>query len=294
MDAAAWMAAASGIPPFIIGATVVSVATTLPEILVSLIAALSGHTEMAAGNAIGSVTANTALILALSVIFLPGRIDRVRYLPKTLLLIAGLLTLWAMGLSGVLTPPGSMGLFVLFVLFVCENLYSAKAERRGDTEAAVTADRRTVVKNLLFFLLGAGEIILGSRLLVDNGTLIARDILHIDERIVSLTMVAVGTSLPELVTAIGAIIKRRAAITAGNILGANIIDVLLILPLCALSQGGTLAVSRSTLWIDLPFCLLATLVTLVPTVIRGRFSRVQGFLALALYLMYILFLFLSY
>ncbi|WP_407386004.1 calcium/sodium antiporter [Ruminococcus sp.] len=294
VDAAAWMAAASGIPPFIIGATVVSVATTLPEILVSLIAALSGHTEMAAGNAIGSVTANTALILALSVIFLPGRIDRVRYLPKTLLLIAGLLTLWAMGLSGVLTPPGSMGLFVLFVLFVCENLYSAKAERRGDTEAAVTADRRTVVKNLLFFLLGAGEIILGSRLLVDNGTLIARDILHIDERIVSLTMVAVGTSLPELVTAIGAIIKRRAAITAGNILGANIIDVLLILPLCALSQGGTLAVSRSTLWIDLPFCLLATLVTLVPTVIRGRFSRVQGFLALALYLMYILFLFLSY
>ncbi len=293
VDAAAWMAAASGIPPFIIGATVVSVATTLPEILVSLIAALSGHTEMAAGNAIGSVTANTALILALSVIFLPGRIDRVRYLPKTLLLIAGLLTLWAMGLSGVLTPPGSMGLFVLFVLFVCENLYSAKAERRGDTEAAVTADRRTVVKNLLFFLLGAGEIILGSRLLVDNGTLIARDILHIDERIVSLTMVAVGTSLPELVTAIGAIIKRRAAITAGNILGANIIDVLLILPLCALSQGGTLAVSRSTLWIDLPFCLLATLVTLVPTVIRGRFSRVQGFLALALYLMYILFLFIK-
>ena len=291
VDAASWMAAASGIPPFIIGATVVSVATTLPEIIVSVMAATSGQADMAAGNAIGSVTANTSLILALSIIFLPGKIDRIRCLPKTLLLLAGIVTLWAMGLSGALTPLGSMGLFLLFVVFIAENIHSAKIERRSDTDSMVIADRKTAVKNILLFLLGAGEIIIGSRLLVDNGTLIAQDILHIDERIVSLTMVAVGTSLPELVTAIGAIVKRRAAITVGNILGANIIDIILILPLCALAQGGTLAVSSSTLWVDLPFCLLAAIITLVPTIIRRRFSRVQGIVMLSLYIAYIVLLF---
>lgn len=291
VDAASWMAAASGIPPFIIGATVVSVATTLPEIIVSVMAAMSGQADMAAGNAIGSVIANTALILSLSIVFLPGRIERIRCLPKTMLLIAGIVTLWAMGLSGMLTPLGCMGLFLLFVVFIAENLHSAKIERHGDTEDLVTADRKTAVKNILLFLLGAGEIIIGSRLLVDNGTLIAQDILHIDERIVSLTMVAVGTSLPELVTAVGAIVKRRAAITVGNILGANIIDVLLILPLCALSQGGTLPLSRSTLWVDLPFCLIAVIITLVPAIIRRRFSRVQGIVMLSLYFAYIVLLF---
>lgn len=291
VDAASWMAAASGIPPFIIGATVVSVATTLPEVIVSLMAALSGQADMAAGNAVGSVTANTALILALSIVFLPEKIDRLRYLPKTLLLIAGIVTLWAMGLSGVLTPLGCMGLFLLFVVFIAENLHSAKIERHSDTDPSVNAAGGAVIKNVLLFLIGAGEIVVGSRLLVDNGTLIARDIMRIDERIVSLTMVAVGTSLPELVTAVGAIIKRRASIAAGNILGANIIDILLILPLCALVQGGTLIMSNGTLWIDLPFCLLSAIITLVPTIIRGRFSRAQGIVMLSLYLLYTVLLF---
>ena len=141
-------------------------------------------------------------------------------------------------------------------------------------------------KNILFFLLGAAAIILGSRLLVDNGTVIARDILCIDERVISLTMVAVGTSLPELVTAVSAIIKRKASLTVGNILGANIIDMLLILPLCAAAQGGTLPVSRSTVWLDLPFCLISAAILLIPALVRGRFCRAQGVCALSLYLMY--------
>ncbi|MBQ3329914.1 MAG: calcium/sodium antiporter [Ruminococcus sp.] len=290
VDAAAWMAAASGVPPFVIGATVVSVATTLPEILVSVMAALRGQADMAAGNAIGSVTANTALILALSIIFLPRPIDRSRFLPKALILIAAILLLWLSGLSGWLTPIGSMGLFILFVVFVYENIRSARAEPTG-TADEISTDRKTVVKNILWFLIGAGEIVLGSRLLVDNGTLIARDVLHIDERIVSLTMVAVGTSLPELVTAVSAIVKRQPAITAGNILGANTIDILLILPLCALTQGGVLPLSRGTLWLDLPFCLLAAIITLVPALVKKRFLRVQGVAALSLYLIYLALLF---
>lgn len=290
VDAASDIAALSGIPPFLIGATVVSFATTLPEILVSVTAAFNGQADMAAGNAIGSVTANTAMILALSVIFLPGAVDRSRVLPKSVLLIAAILVLWLSGLCGYLTPVGSLGLLLLFGVFVFENITSAKHDisSDGDESAVHTA---SLPKNVLFFLLGAGEIILGSRLLVDNGTLIATDVLYISERIVSLTMVAVGTSLPELVTAISAIIKRKGSLTVGNILGANIIDTLLILPLCSLTQGGVLPLSRSTVLIDLPFCLLSVIVLLVPALIRGRFSRLQGIFSLLLYLVYTALLF---
>lgn len=292
VDAAAWMAAASGIPPFVIGATVVSVATTLPELIVSLIAAMNGQAEMAAGNAIGSVTANTALILGLSIVFLPGKIERIRFLPKTVLLILSVLLLWMTGLSGYLTPIGSMGLLLLFGIFLYENIRSAKEERQDDTPC-VAPDRRSAVKNLFLFVLGAAMIILGSRLLVDNGTVIARDLLKIDERIVSLTMVAVGTSLPELVTAVSAIAKGRGAITLGNILGANIIDTLLILPACSLVQGGVLTLSRGTLWVDLPVCFAAVLITLVPALVKGRFYRVQGMAAMGLYILYTVLLFVT-
>ena len=284
------MAAASGVPPFVIGATVVSVATTLPEMIVSVMAAMAGETDMAAGNAVGSVTANTALILALSIIFLPGPIDRIRTLPKTLLLTAAVVLLWVTGLSGYLTPIGCMGLFLLFIVFIAENLRSAVNAEGDEAGESVTPARRTAVKNVCLFLLGAGEIILGSRLLVDYGVILSRDVLHIDERIISLTMIAIGTSLPELVTAVSAIVKKRGAITVGNILGANIIDTLLILPLCAIVQGGVLPMSRGTLWVDLPFCLLAVLITLLPAVIKKRFYRVQGIVALVLYTLYMAFL----
>ncbi len=291
VDAAVWMASASRIPPFIIGATVVSLATTLPEIIVSLIAAWQGQTDMATGNAVGSVTANTALILSFSLLLRPEPIDRARLMPKAFLQIAAVLTLWFSGISGWLTPFGCVGMLILFGFFVYENLRCARSERRGDIATGVTVNRNTLIRNLLLFVIGAGEIIIGSRLLVDNGTLIARDILRIDERIVSLTMVAIGTSLPELVTAISAVIKKSGSLAVGNILGANIIDLLLILPLCALSRGGILPLSRGTIWIDIPFCLLITLIMLVPALVKRRFYRWQGAVSLSLYLLYTILLF---
>lgn len=293
VDAAVWMASASRIPPFIIGATVVSLATTLPEIIVSLMAAWQGQTEMAAGNAVGSVTANTALILSLSVLLQPEPVDRRRLLPKALLLIGAAVTLWCTGIPGYLTPFGCVGMLALFGVFVYENIRSAKSERNREMIEEVVVNKRALIRNILFFVIGAGEIILGSRLLVNNGTMIARDILHIDERIVSLTMVAVGTSLPELVTTVSAVVKRRSALAVGNILGANIIDLLLILPLCALSQGGVLPLGSGTLWVDIPFCLLTILIMLIPALIKRRFSRWQGAAALLLYILYTVLLFVA-
>ena len=290
VDAASWIASVSGIPQFIIGATIVSLATTMPEILVSVMAAASGSVEMATGNAIGSVTANTGMILAVSILFMPAVIDRRKYMTKSLIFLGAIVLLWLLSLGGQLTVVGAVVMMCLFIFFIYENVSEAKKELGAKNDQKAPSDTKTVVKNIVLFIVGAAGIVVGSRLLVDNGTIIATDILHIDERIVSLTMVAIGTSLPELVTTVTAIAKKQSALSVGNIVGANIIDMILILPLCSFILGGSLPVAWSTLWVDLPISFLVAVITIVPALISGRFRRWQGAVTLAVYAGYIVYL----
>lgn len=290
VDAATWIAKISGIPTFIIGATVVSIATTLPEIIVSILAACQGSVDMAIGNAIGSVTANTGLILGISIIFMPVVINRKKYLPKTLLLLLAIVLLFLLSITGNLTVAGSIVLFCVFIVFIFENVNEGRKEIGNNVDESVPKDRKTIIKNICLFIVGALCLFLGSRLLVDNGTVIAQDIFGVPERIVSLTLVAVGTSLPELVTTITAIIKKESALSVGNIVGANIIDMLLILPICALISGGTLPVSASTLYIDIPVSLLVAVITLVPAMIKKKFMRWQGILSVIVYICYVIYI----
>ena len=290
VDAATWIAEVSGIPHFIVGATVVSLATTLPEIIVSLMAAAEGSAEMAVGNAIGSVTANTGMIFAISILFMPAVIVRRKYLPKSLIFIGSIVLLWLLSLSGELTVIGAVAMMALFLFFIWENISEAKKELgSGETEKAPT-DRRSIIKNIALFILGAAGIVIGSRLLVDKGTIIATDILGVPERIVALTMVAIGTSLPELVTTITAIAKKQSSLSVGNIIGANIIDMILILPLCSFVLGGSLTVAQSTLWIDLPISLAVAIIALVPALVSKKFQRWQGAACLTVYAGYIAYL----
>lgn len=304
VDAASWIAEVSGIPHFIVGATVVSLATTLPEIIVSVMAAANGAgylaagnaaaangaVEMATGNAIGSVTANTGMILGISIVAMPAVIERKKYLPKSIIFIGSIILLWALSLSGELSMVGAFIMMAVFILFIFENVSEAKKEMGAGTTEKVPADKKTVFKNIALFIIGAAGIVIGSRLLVDNGTVIATDILGIPERVVSLTMVAIGTSLPELVTTITAIAKKQSALSVGNIVGANIIDMILILPLCSFVLGGSLPVAWSTLWIDLPISLAVAVICLVPALIRGKFMRWQGIASLAVYAGYVVYL----
>ena len=290
VDAATWIAEVSGIPQFIIGATIVSLATTLPEIIVSVMAAAEGSAEMAVGNAIGSVTANTGMILMISILFMPAVIARRKYLPKSLILVGAIILLWALSLSGELTVIGAVALLALFLFFIGENITEAKKELGTGAAEKVPTDRKSIIKNIILFILGTAGIVIGSRLLVDKGTVIATDILGVPERIVALTMVAIGTSLPELVTTITAIAKKQSSLSVGNIIGANIIDMILILPLCSFVLGGSLPVADSTLWIDLPVCLGVALIALAPALISGKFRRWQGAAGLSVYAGYIAYL----
>lgn len=289
VDAASWIAETLHIPKFIIGATIVSLATTLPELLVSLIAAAEGSVDMAVGNAVGSVTANIGLIFAILLAAAPPLITRKQLAPKGILMLAAAALLWVLSLNGSLTVLASLGLLVIFALFIWENIASGKKEMQDSAAEKVHNDKKTVIVNIVKFVLGAAGIVIGARLLVDNGTAIAVS-LGVEQRIISLTMVAIGTSLPEFVTTITALVKKQGSLSVGNILGANIIDMTLILPLCAVISGGSLPISATSLSLDMPLCLGVGLLAVLPTLISGKFRRWQGIVMLVIYAAYIVLL----
>lgn len=289
VDAASWIAEVSGIPKLIIGATVVSLATTLPEMLVSVMAATQGKVDMSIGNAVGSVTANIGLIMAISLIFMPGVIKRKDYLLKSVLMILAAAIIVACGFFGKVTIPFCIVLLLIFGCFLFENISSAKRNMLSENEKsgdAALREKKTVVINIAKFVFGAAGIVIGADMLVDNGSEMAR-LFGISERIIGVTLVAVGTSLPELITTLTAIAKKQSALSVGNILGANILDLTLIMPLSALISGKSLPVSTNSAMVDLPACLLVGLIAVVPSMIRSKYTRVQGFVLLAVYIAYL-------
>lgn len=291
VDAASWIAEVSGIPKLIIGATIVSLATTLPELLVSVMAAAQGKVDMSIGNAVGSVTANIGLIMAISVLCMPGIAKRGDYLRKSVLMLLAAALIVVSGLQGRMGTVIAAAMIVIFAVFMGDNILEAKhsmsATRTDSTReiARPRPDRREIIINIVKFVVGTVGIVWGADLLVDNGSELARFI-GISERIIGVTVIAVGTSLPELITTITAIVKKESSLSVGNILGANIIDLTLILPISALVSGQALPIASASAMLDLPACLLVGGVALVPTMFTQKFSRVQGVLMLAIYITY--------
>lgn len=290
VDAASWIAEVSGVPKLIVGATIVSLATTLPEMLVSVMAAAQKKVEMSIGNAVGSVTANIGLIMAISLLCMPAVIKRKDYLLKSILMLLATGIIVAGGFYGNITLPFCLPLLVIFVIFIWENVKTALASIKNggeqEEEKRGTPSRNEVLVNLIKFVVGAIGIVVGARLLVDNGSLLAV-YAGVDERVIGVTLVAVGTSLPELVTTVTAVMKKQSSLSLGNILGANILDLTLILPLSALVSGKALPVTAAAAKIDLPVCLLVGLIAVVPALIVSKFKRYQGVALLAVYICYV-------
>lgn len=289
VDAASWMAEVSGIPKLIIGATVVSLATTLPEMLVSVMAAARGSVDMAIGNAVGSVTANVGLIMAISLICMPAVIRRGDYLMKSALMLAAAGLIVVSGAAGETGTAVSAALMAVFFLFLWENVSSARKAMKvsgEDNGRKKISGRKEVTANLLKFAVGAVGIVWGADLLVDNGSALA-SMIGIPERVIGVTIIAVGTSLPELITTITAIVKKQSSLSVGNILGANIIDLTLILPLSSLVSGKALPIAETSARLDLPACLLVGCIAVIPAMIREKFQKWQGMLLLAVYAAYL-------
>ena len=316
VDAASKLSEILGIPKYVIGATIVSFATTMPEIIVSVAAALDGHSAMAIGNAVGSVSANTGIILALSLFFLPVAIKREEYLFKNSLYIGTLLLLLISFKDRIFDRADCLLLLLAGILFLVENVKNAVCKKevsnskrkKEDTilhkkiQAGKSGEKkvknkrskwkekqRSIWETFFWFCIGAVCIVAGSELLVHSACKIA-EILHISEDIISVTIVAMGTSLPELVTTVTAILKKESSLSVGNIIGANMIDSAFILPICTLLSGEKLPVSLQMAQIDMPLCIIISVLALFPMLIRQKIKRRDGILVFSIYAGYLLYI----
>lgn len=283
VDSASWFAEATGIPKFVVGATVVSFATTLPELLVSVRAAMNGSAQLAIGNAIGSVTANTTLIMGVSLVAMAGVVSRKSFSLKGGLLLAAIIGLTVLSLGGLLPTWSAYILWAIFLIFMISNVIEGKQGAENDTIDA--HEKKQIPSKIFFFVIGTASIVFGAEFLVSSGKTIASSI-GISETIIGFTVIALGTSLPEFVTTLTAIRKKESSLSVGNIIGANIIDTTLILPLCAVINGTALPVERVNLTFDFPVCIAACAVAIVPTIIMGKFKKWQGYALLAIYVSY--------
>ncbi|MDD6424478.1 MAG: calcium/sodium antiporter [Subdoligranulum variabile] len=287
VDGASALARRFHLPELLIGATVVSIGTTLPEVMVSTMSALSGHGEIAYGNAIGSVICNAALIAAITIAVRPGKVD-----PKTLKIpvlfffaAAAVYCVAAYGF-GKFTRPMGLIMLAMFVAYMAANVIQMKnvpAEQHDDEEEAMP-----LPKMLVLLVAGAVLIAVGANLLVDNGTLIAQA-LGVPESVIALTFVALGTSLPELVTAITSLIKGHSDLSLGNVVGANVFNLVLVsgvsitLAPFTVPQSATIFGMNSSLVLELPVMLAVMVLLTVPALLKGKLSRVQGVALLVIY-----------
>lgn len=287
VDAASWIAEAFRIPKFIIGATIVSLATTLPELIVSTTATAQGSLGLAIGNAVGSVNGNLGLIMGISIVCLPSMMKRTQFAVKGILMILASVLLYLFSMQGQLGIVGSICMLLVFAFFLFLNVKEARASMADEPAAGdVTHTQAQKWPMLCRFILGTAGIVIGAQLLVTYGSEIAR-LVGVPESVIGVTLVAIGTSLPELVTTITAIRKKQAALSIGNIIGANIIDLTVILPVCAVISGGSLPILPQTIRLDLPVCIGFCLLSILPAIISGRFRRAQGVVMLLCYAAYV-------
>lgn len=371
VDGATGIAQRFHIPEILIGATVVSIGTTLPEVMVSSMSSAQGSGSMAYGNAIGSIICNTALIAALTIAIRPAKADKKALrVPVLVFFIAAAFYAFVSYFFGEFSRWVGIVLLVGFVIYMTILVIQAFKERSPKEEInkelvldvlddEVTEDKQSspgdfiglllvgvtliaaqviflfngnsigviaegasfgdimmaylivgilgailllmgIIKaisrgsfkilnsNVIFIVIGAIVIAIGASLLIDNGTIIAKS-LGVPETVIGLTFVALGTSLPELVTAVTALVKGHSALSLGNIIGANIFNLVLVSGMAitispfAVPAEKTISGMNASLIIDLPLVFAVMGILTIPTLFKGKLSRWQGIVLLALY-----------
>ncbi len=298
VDGATGLARRFRLPDIIVGATVVSIGTTLPEVMVSVTGALEGQGAMAYGNAIGSIICNTALISGISIAWNPGPVS-VKTMKMPVIFFFCSAALYAVAAYWLGEFPRWLG-FVLLGIFVVYMYITVrqglKNPEQAHEEAEEGAKERALWLELLLLIGGAALIAVGARLLVDNGTIIAEK-LGVPQTVISLTFVALGTSLPELVTTITSLKKGHASLGIGNVIGANIFNLVLVsgtsvaLAPFEVPAEKLLAGMNASLVLDIPLMFGVMALMTVPALLTKKLGRWQGIVLLCIYAAFCLFQF---
>ncbi len=290
VDGAAGVARRFHIPELLIGATVVSIGTTLPEVMVSATSALEGHGEIAYGNAIGSIICNTALIAAITIAARPGKVDdKALRTPLAFFFVSAAIFAGVAYTTGAFTRFIGLLFLAMFAVYMVVTVLQMKRSPAAGGEETGTAEReRPFWQELVLLVGGAAIIAVGARLLVDNGIVIASS-LGVPESVIALTFVALGTSLPELVTAITSLIKGHSSLSLGNIIGANLFNIVLVsgasiaLSPFSIPQSSLFLGHNSSLVLEIPVMFLVMLLMSVPALTKKRLFRTQGIALLLIY-----------
>ncbi|WP_305042028.1 calcium/sodium antiporter [Geoalkalibacter sp.] len=275
-----------GVRPLIVGMTVVAFATSMPELMVSLLAAVKGSSDMAAGNIIGSNIANIGLILGIAALLLPMAVGRATLTREIPFMIGASLLVYVFCLDGVLSFVNGLVLFLFLLVFLAYCIKTARVKVPYELDVASEAGGKGQGRrrNLLFIALGMVGLGVGAELMVRSAVIIATA-LGISELVIGMTVVAVGTSLPELAASVVSAWKGEMDLSVGNVIGSNIFNVLFVLGVCPMIRP--LSVDPSVLRFELPV-MLAFSVALIPLLWSGRkLDRPRGALLLVAYLLFI-------
>ena len=292
VDGATGIAKRFNLPDIVVGATVVSIGTTLPEVMVSTTGALAGSGAMAYGNAIGSIICNTALIAAISITCNPGPVNvKSMKTPAIFFFASAALYCFASYVLGEF--PRWMGFVMLSIFVVYMVLTVRNGMKNPDTSAEEEEEEskeRKLWQELLLLVIGAAVIAVGADLLVDHGQIIARE-LGVPETVVALLFVALGTSLPELVTTITSLRKGRASLGVGNVIGANVFNLVLVsgvavslAPFEVPCENFLLNTGLNmSLVLEIPVMLGVMSLMIFPALASKKLGRWQGILLLGIY-----------
>ena len=295
VDGASGIARKYGISEFIIGMTIVGIGTSMPELVSSVISAIGGHGDMALGNVTGSNICNILLILGVTALISPIKYTRSNIrkdipfaIGVSLLLIIMLYN--SFGLFGEMGTPGisridALYLLSIFAIFMIDSFKSAK---QGGDEKEEVAKHMPMSKAIIFIAMGLAGLVFGGQIFVDHTVSIANRF-HVSEAFISITLMAVGTSLPELATCVVAAIKGKNQLALGNVIGSNIFNIALII-------GASAAISpfeiQSISTIDMAMVVLSiVMLWLVAfTFNRRKLDRIEGAFFLLAYVGYIAYL----
>lgn len=291
------LAASVGVSPLVIGLTVVAFGTSSPELAVSVQAAWAGQADLAVGNVVGSNLFNVLFILGISAVITPLAVAyQLLRLDVPVMIAVSVLTL-VLGWDGAISRLEG-GLFVAGLLIYIgwlirssrKEVAAERAAAPGETQPIVSAGR--VIMDLVLILVGLGLLVLGSRWLVQGAVAIATA-LGVSQLVIGLTVIAAGTSLPEVAASIAAAVRGERDIAVGNVVGSNIFNILAVLGLSSLVTSGGVQVTAAALQFDIPVMIAAAIACLPVFYTGGSISRWEGVLFLAYYGIYTTYLILN-
>lgn len=283
VEASIWLAKKAKIPSVVVGATVVAIATTFPEMSVSVMSGISGQETLAINTAIGSMMSNFALVLGLSFCCFPSRIEKAGIVKRFVYFLFSIFILFALGVDQKLGLFDAIILLIVFVGFIVLNLSMAKKEKEPEFNLE---NLPSWWKTIVQFFVSALAIGYGANVLVSNVENLSK-VLNVNEGLIGTFIIAVGTNIPEFVTTLTSIRLKDSGIGIGNIFGSSIIDATLLISATMFSSKNSFVVlPRGLLLLTIPMLILITSIIVFPILKKEKSGRIQGLILVVLFVLY--------